>query len=190
MKLQKTVAIVCCLANISACSIFPPRNFPDGLGADCKTVDCVMEAVDSIADDPKWEGTRFEWMEGYEDNNLTKMYADGRLEISEMPVVIPLALLSVGVLFFGLSYIQAGKYGEMWKCNIYYTDFPNNHFLIHELMHCQGYKDYGFINGNGSYTKDQLAIMKIEGKDKWVDTNFYKQKLYITEDYIANKSDK
>jgi hypothetical protein len=96
----------------------------------------------------------------------------------------------LGVIFIGLAEIHEGKYGEIYKCGILYTDLPNNYGLIHELMHCQGYADYGIFSLSGSYTPEQEKIMESENKDSWVETSFYKQKHFITAEYIQNKGDK
>jgi hypothetical protein len=90
---------------------------------------------------------------------------------------------------YGYAIINPGKYGEHYKCDIKYLPI-GWHFLVHELLHCQGYTDVGFMDPfswQNKYTEEQQAIINQEKKERWVDTSFYKQRKYVTPDFIPNK---
>ncbi len=166
---------------LPSCTIMQPRNVPLDFASECQSVECVVDAVDTLRDREEYGGTRFDIMEGYEDTYLRQMLKDGRLTISHINPLYPLIL---GV--FGYAEVRPGKYGEVWKCNVEYIPL-DTYFLVHELLHCQGYTDRGVLNPLfflNSYTKEQRRIMEEEGKDRWTDTQFYKDKRFITEDYI------
>lgn len=154
-----------------------PRGIPYSLGSSCDTVDCVVQEMDHLTT----EGNRFKIMEGYEDTNLYKMLQDSRLTIETINPFFPV----FGI--YGYITFQPGKYGEIYKCAIKYTPGFNWLFLKHELAHCQGYSEVGYLNLSwflDDYTHNQKEILKLEGKDKWIDTEFYKQKKYMTKNYI------
>ena len=174
---------------LSGCTMMQPReNLPNNLADHCKDFKCVVDAVDSISNDPKYPGNRFEIMEGYQDTKLAPMLEDGRLTIEYMNPVLNATLLILGPMP-AYTKLWFGKYGEMWKCEVNLTPWPTWDLLVHELTHCQGYGDRGPLNifaGVGKYTQYQKEIMKSEGVERWVDTEFYKNKRYITDDYIWN----
>lgn len=169
---------------LPGCTMMQPRNNIGSIADHCETRECVVDAVDATANDPRYEGDRFKIMEGYEDTQLKPMLEDGRLDIG---YVNPILIL-IGPVF-GYANIAWGKYGEVWKCSVRVAPWPDWSLLVHELTHCQGYKDRGFLNPlwfMDRYTEEQSAIIEAEGAKDWTSTNFYKEKRYITPDYIFN----
>jgi hypothetical protein len=174
------ILLLCLL--LPACSVLQPRNVPLDIAAHCETVDCVIDKVDSIANNPQYGGSRWTFMEGYKDTNLKSMYNSGRLTIN---TVNPIVAILFGV--YGYTSFERGLYGEMYSCEVNYCPGFNWLVLVHELTHCQGYQDYGSLAaylGPIGYTEEQQKIIKEEDVDLWVNTTFYKENKYLTPDYI------
>lgn len=162
---------------LGGCTISPPRDIPFSYASECASIECVVDAVDALRDKEEYGGDRWKIMEGYKDTYLKQMLLDGRLTIQEInPLYVPLGLLGYARMYHGL-------YGEVWKCDVWYLPW-GNYFLVHELLHCQGYRDRGPLSSSDQYAHEQQIIMQREGKSRWTDTEFYKNKRYITEDYI------
>lgn len=132
----------------------------------CETVECVVDAMDSLPQDSK--DARYLWMEGMPDANLRKMLNEGSLDID---IINPLWLLT---LTYGYAYLESKPYGGMKKCVVRYVPGLNWLSLKHELSHCQGYEDHGIPLQLGDYTDEQKHIMKQEGVSRWIDTSTYK----------------
>lgn len=167
---------------LSGCTMMQPRENVWNLADHCETRECVVDAVDTIRGDQGYPGDRFRIMEGYKDTKLRPMLDDGRLDID---YINPLLIIAGPVL--GYASIVPGRYGEVWKCSVRVAPWHDWSLLVHELTHCQGYTDRGFLNPlwfMDDYASGQKKIMAKEGVDRWVDTEFYKNKRYITDDYI------
>jgi hypothetical protein len=180
---MKSFVIFTALLILSGCTMMQPRaNLPDSFASNCETRDCVVDEVDKIANDPKYPGGRFKIMEGYKDTQLRPMLEDGRLDID---YINPLWVVLGSMV--GYANISFGLYGEVWKCSVRVAPWPDWSILVHELTHCQGYKDRGFLDPFAYmdvYAEKQQEIIKAEGVTSWIETEFYKNKRYITDDYI------
>jgi hypothetical protein len=163
---------------LGGCTVMQPRLIPMDFASECKSIECVVDAVDTLRDKGEYGGTRYLFMEGYQDTYLRGMLEDNRLDIEEInPLWVPLGVL-------GYATMYPGKYGEMWRCTVRYMPM-GNYFLVHELLHCQGYKDRGYMNPlwfMDTYSEEQMRIMESEGVSSWIQTEFYRNKKYITEE--------
>jgi hypothetical protein len=131
--------------------------------------------VDAIADDPLYPGERLEFTKGYKDANLRFLKETGRLEIIRVnPITTTVVFAISGIFLGGQAGVGSGAYGDVYSCKVWYTYAFGWQWLVHELTHCQGYKDRGPFANPGKYTPDQKSIMMAEGVDAWVDTEFYK----------------
>lgn len=166
---------------LSGCTALQPIGLDWDVADHCKDVRCVVKAVEVA--EPQ-TGNRFKFMEGYRDSPLTWMYDNGYLTIEHINFTLPIVL---GV--FGYADIHPGGYGEVYKCHIKYSPSPAWRVLVHELSHCKGYDDRGFmkLTGYTGYTHGQKSAMMLEGKTKWTDTDFFKNGLYKNGNW-ANKT--
>jgi hypothetical protein len=196
---MKVVAYVTGLALMtSGCTIFNNPNSIDGIGVmSCETEECVIEKIDSINHE-LGNGERFKFMEGYPVQSLAKMKEEGRLKITEWNgfVWTGLTVAAMGwVILPGMAYFNPGAYGDMHDCHAYYAGIPGwQYYLEHELWHCLGYKETGFLPWQGlidQYTPAQLAIMEDEGVSRWIDTRFYREQIpRYYDDFTFNVEEK
>ena len=139
----------------------------DAKTAQCESVDCVIEAMDTLPQGP--QSDRYPFMEGYPDSKLAEMDRQNRLRVAVMnPLLILLG-------FYGWSYIEPGKYGGVHGCDVHYLPGFNWMSLKHELSHCQGYADHGIPLQVADYTDDQKEVMAKEGVTRWTDTHAYRE---------------
>lgn len=144
----------------------------------CQDPDCVIDAIDAL---PAWqkECERPKFMEGYRSPSLRWMADNGRLELVEWGQGRS-TLAALGYHPYGRAWIVPGKYGDIYRAEVYYTRDPGWHVLAHELMHvsgpCLDSGTYGAILNplyGVDYTKGQKEIMKAEGVERWIDTTYY-----------------
>lgn len=138
----------------------------DAKTAQCETVDCVIELMDTLPQGPDSE--RFAFCEGYPDAKLAEMKKQHRLDVDTMN---PLLLL-LGV--YGWAYVEPKPLGGIGTCKARYVPGFNWMSLKHELSHCQGYADHGIPVQVAEYTDEQKAIMAKEHASKWTDTRYYR----------------
>lgn len=148
--------------------------------ADCKSVDCVVDTIDSLPAEQK-QCDRPPWMDGYEMRPLRWLIDNGRLEIVEWnkyAVAIP---AFIGVWPYGAAIVRRGKYGDFHSATVYYSEDPGWHVLAHELMHvacpCSDRGLFAALLGWSfwnEHTPEQKAIMESECVSRWTDTSFYK----------------
>lgn len=85
--------------------------------------------------------------------------------------------LLLGLTVYGWAYLEEGKYGQVYTCEVRYVPGFNWFPLKHELSHCQGYADHGIPLQIATYTKAQQEIMDKEQVKKWIDTSYYKSEI-------------
>ena len=139
----------------------------DAKTAQCESVDCVIELMDTLPQGP--DSDRFPFMEGYPDARLAEMKRQNRLDVD---MLNPLLLL-LGV--YGWAYIEPKPYGGIDTCKARYMPGLNWLSLKHELAHCQGYADHGIPLQVADYTDEQKAVMSKEGVTHWMDTHAYRE---------------
>lgn len=138
----------------------------DAQTAKCESVDCVIEAMDTLPMGSQED--RYPFMEGVPDPKLAEMKRQHRLDVDTMN---PLLLL-LGV--YGWAYVEPKPLGGIDTCKARYVPGLNWMSLKHELSHCQGYADHGIPLQVADYTDEQKAIMARERVSKWTDTRMYK----------------
>lgn len=185
---MKAISLLLSLVLLSGCTaVAPPIPTPPDLGAECKTVECMVLETDIylMGLEGKYQDRRYDFMRGYPEVSLLEMYMTDRLVIEEispekfaaiLAVSIAVTAGNVPVLLFGYAEPVAGKYGDMYSCELSYLETDEYHWLIHELLHCAGYHEStlwitDFMFG---ITKSQERILEIEQRDDWLDTSVYK----------------
>ncbi len=182
----KNLIAITALFTLTSCSgatmFSMPRSIPDSAGgwpssSKCKTVDCIIDEYDQIiTGNPESKGNKFEFMTGYKDAPMRIMKDWGTLTIEEMNPWW--GAIMVGTLTFlpGYSKPYPGKYGDIRKCEVWYYPGIGWKWLVHELMHCQGYEESipCLANLQGGYSKYQKEIMEAEDVVDWYDTSRYK----------------
>jgi len=139
----------------------------DALTERCESVDCVIQAMDTLPQGP--QSDRYPFMEGYPDTRLMDLRKAGRLTVAVMnPLLIPLG-------FYGWTYIEPDQWGGVESCDVHYLPGFNWLSLKHELSHCQGYADHGIPLQVATYTEAQQAVMDHERVSRWVDTRHYRE---------------
>lgn len=146
--------------------------------AECETVDCVVDYVDTITEDQRlcYEP---KWMDGYRMPSLRWLLDNGRLNIKTIPDWKKIQL----ILLFGKqgnAIISPGVYGDFHSATVEYMTGGNwQTVLAHELMHVAGpcadswWLQRLFQKGFLDYTNKQREIMLEEVVDSWTDTSFY-----------------
>lgn len=167
MKALPALAALALLAPLSACTtpIVRDTRAIDARVAQCASVDCVIELMDTLPQGP--DADRYPWMEGVPDAKLARMRAAGQLDVD---VLNPLWLAT---LTFGWAYMEPLPYGGMQSCTVRYLPGGDWWSLVHELAHCQGYADHGIPLMVSTYTPEQQAIIDQEGVSRWVETSIY-----------------
>lgn len=138
----------------------------DAKTAQCESVDCVIELMDTLPQGP--DSDRFPFMAGYPDARLAEMKRQNKLDVDSMN---PLLLL-LGV--YGWATIDPKPLGGIAHCKARYMPGFNWLSLKHELSHCQGYADHGIPIEIATYTPEQQEIMDREHVSKWTDTKYYR----------------
>lgn len=156
----------------------PMNNANPDLWKDCKDEDCVIDAIDSLPEDQR-ECINPLWMEGYKMQSLRWLKEHNRLKIERWSDWKKLQLLIIGG-YAGESKIKHGEFGDFHSAEVRYVsdDYWNN--LAHELMHVAGpcseidpIQRFLLQGEFADYTEIQKQIMKLEGKNSWIETDFY-----------------
>lgn len=138
----------------------------DAKTANCETVDCVIELMDTLPQGP--DSDRFPFMEGVSDPRLADLKKQNRLDVDTLN---PLLLL-LGI--YGMATVDPKPMGGISRCKARYMPGLNWISLKHELAHCQGYADHGIPIEVATYTPEQQEIMARERVNKWTDTKYYR----------------
>ena len=163
------------LALLAACTtpIVRDTSAIDHKTAQCESVDCVIELMDTLPQGP--QSDRYPFMDGVADTNLAALQRSGGLDVAVMNP----ALILLG--FYGWAYIEPKKHGGVDYCTVRYLPGLNWLSLKHELSHCQGYADHGIPLQVADYTDEQKEIMWREGVKRWVDTSVYRSSQYAAQ---------
>ena len=134
--------------------------------AQCESVDCVIELMDTLPQGP--QSDRYPFMEGQPDTNLADLKRSGGLDVD---IMNPILLLAG---FYDWAYLEQKKYGGIYSCEVRYLPGGNWISLKHALSHCQGYADHGIPIQIADYTDEQKEIMEREGVSRWTETEFFR----------------
>jgi hypothetical protein len=175
--------LVALMVLLSGCTLGRPNpNFDADFIADCRTAECIMDIINDRRFEDFNGAQQPKFMEGYPPADLRTMYDRGTLTMERMPVAIMPVAAVFGIA--GMADTRLGEWGDMYSCRISYI---HQGTLVHELQHCQGYKEnkYSIVffgAGQDKYTPGQIKVMTEEGKP-WTETDFFRYQIPALHSY-------
>lgn len=145
-----------------------------------KDIRCISEILDRERFDHYDPDKMHKSLEGYEPPSLVELYDNNRIFVNNWQTDDErkeFYLHSHVLLIGGMSESWFEPHGDITFCFIKYNETVvfSKLFLVHELLHCAGYIGGMWEHHQYSdYQPEQKRIMKEEGVDRWVDTEFYK----------------